>query len=479
MNFVVLILTSTWLRISAAALVPALLLNALFLANAYLNRASQSRAVWILEREGIPVSINQAIASAEQDQLYRLDMLHIAGVDMGQKGDSGQTPLMAALRNYSSLSADWLIRRFEVERTLQIQSGDTGVTAFEEAVRSGDFQMADRIRRVVNELNQREISSVGEILKQGQDFPGNSKFSFLFHLGINPLTESARERRHLPFLLAMEREDDARLRQLIRQGADFSFVRPDGNSVFAGAILDGKHDLVIDLIRAGATLNPKLAPPGEKTPLEAAIQSGDMRMVNLLLDCHANPNQVQSDGLLPLAAAIRERDAPLVKALASRGADLSDSSLVFGALENGDLASFSALLDAGVSPNTLNTTGTRLLDQALIDDHAECALSLIRHGADTQGGLAFALQSGDPELVDLLLSNGASLDELGGERGWAPLDFAFSTGNTDLAAVLFKHGAIPRSTGWNRITLRVLIDPDSGDPTADVSARKIILTVSW
>ena len=45
--------------------------------------------------------------------------------------------------------------------------------------------------------------------------------------------------------------------------------------------------------------------------------------------------------------------------------------------------------------------------------------------------------------VDLVLTNGAKLDELGGENGQVPLDFALSTMNYPLASVILKHGADP------------------------------------
>ncbi len=481
MKFLATVFDAFRVRASVSLLVPVVLAGFLFLADSYLKSDARSRVIWGLMESGADISIDEAVKAAGAGRLYCLDMLQVAGVDLGQMGSSGYTPLIASLRGDTRLVADYLIQDFEVERTLHIKSKDTGITAFEEAARSGRFLFANEIHRIANELNGDRYPGLNEILAMDSKISGGDLFSSLRRLGVDSDEAVGRWGKNLPLVIAVERQDGARIRQLINSGADVQITGTDGNSLLVGAILKGDHDLVIQLIKAGAQVNPVTSAnsrvPEKATPLECSIQHGDLRLVELILYYGANPNGIQSTGFSPLAFAIQNRDASLAAVLIAAGVDFTDPDFSFSTLFNDDKTSLELLLKSGVSPDQKNLDGVRLLDQALILGLLECADILIGSGADITNSLAFALHSDSPDLVDFLLRKGANIDELGGEEGSALLDYAFKTDNMRLVAILLKHGASLDSV--SRAGGVLLVVPEKSDQSVsleiETKSRKIVL----
>ncbi len=395
------------------------------------------------------VSVNAAVEAAAENRIYSLQHLSRAGVDMGDYSDSGQTPLIAAIRNGSRESIDFLFPKFQVERTLHVKSKDTNVSAFEEAIHSGDFVLAEKIHRIVDEFNVGESMSVADVLT-GTASLSQDSFGHLRELGIDPIKAISEPDENMPLIVAVARKDGARIKQLIQAGADVDFVLPNGETLLVTAIRSGDPDLAISLMNAGAAVNAPLTeklPRGEPdipvsaTPIEAAMIEGDLTMLEILLHRGADPDRFRSDGDLPLVTAILDGDVVITRLLLEGGVDFTDPVFAQAALETRNVPLLRTLLEAGLSPDLEIEKGVRLLDRAVQMFAMGACKALVDAGANVQGTLIFAMQEGNAEQMDFLLESGVDWNELGGDQGSVLMDFALSTENQELLEVLLRRGA--------------------------------------
>ncbi len=156
--------------------------------------------------------------------------------------------------------------------------------------------------------------------------------------------------------------------------------------------------------------------------LADAIQNGDIRSAQTLLQAGANVNEAQNDGSTPLLWAVYQVDERLVAELLRREADPNRSNH-FGASplsEAAKLANLSLveqLLDAGANPDSANADGQTPLMLAAFNGSIEVARALIAKGADVnaveqwtgQTALMWAVARKKPELAKLLIDNGADV----------------------------------------------------------------------
>lgn len=199
--------------------------------------------------------------------------------------------------------------------------------------------------------------------------------------------------------------DAARL--LLRAGANPTATNRFGASPLSEAAGTGNADLVAALLNAGADAKA-LSTTGGETVLMTASRGGSAEAVRLLLDHGADVNAREHyKGQTALMWAAAERHADVVKLLLARGADwrvrdfdretkppkLSAASsispiarggftaLLFSARE-GDIASATAMFDAGVDINYGDIDNTTALVVAIMNKRYTFAKFLIDRGAD-------------------------------------------------------------------------------------------------
>jgi len=233
------------------------------------------------------------------------------------------------------------------------------------------------------------------------------------------------------------------------------------------------------LIEQNTNLNMPQGDGG--TALHWAVYRNDNSITKLLLEGGANANASDDHGVTPLSLAALNANPALIQMLLDAGADVNAARVtgetpLMIASHVGNTEVMGLLLDAGADPNaTENSKNHSALMMAIAETHLEAASLLIESGAlisarsqNSFTPLLFAAQQGSVELGDLLLRNGADVNEsapdgISGNTNarWAlipdteasALLVAIDSGHEDMAMFLLENGADPDLNGAGRTAL--------------------------
>lgn len=200
------------------------------------------------------------------------------------------------------------------------------------------------------------------------------------------------------------------------------------------------------------------AVPGSSADLIAAIRAGDLARVQKLLGEGADPNSRDETGDPALVWAVSVRNAAMVEALLSKGADVHAMTnnahktarnvpLVWFAAGQGSAETLRPILRAGGSANARVDNGITPLMVAGYLGNIETIPVLLAAKADLEArdekertALMWAANGGRYEAVRLLLDAGAEVNAVGELRA-TPLMFAAQSGFNDVVALLVERGA--------------------------------------
>jgi ankyrin repeat protein len=163
------------------------------------------------------------------------------------------------------------------------------------------------------------------------------------------------------------------------------------------------------------------------TPLVAALAREHYQTAKILRDNGAHPNVTGHDARTPLHAAVYSGHLQMVQVLLEYKADISAKTSATG---------------TGITPLHYMVYGNYGLSRA---DNLACVL--LKHGADVNARsndqstpLHLAAQFGMVCLVHVLLDHGASVGAED-ERGRTPLQMASLNGHSSVVKLLSEHGA--------------------------------------
>lgn len=241
-----------------------------------------------------------------------------------------------------------------------------------------------------------------------------------------------------PLRIAAKNGDAARVRLLLQNGVDANF-ESDGCTALHQAAEDGRADIVQLLLDYEARVNH--AGPGGFTPLHAAAKNGHTEVVRLLLDRGATKDQEAINRRTPLYEAVEHGHAEVARLLINSGADVNHMS-------PGDLTNLPYVYGAeplrfydGGSIDRVTHNEPIPLYDAADDRSADIARIGVNHGAslhflasNSTTPLLLAVISGNAEVVDLLLDNGADVGL--GPQGHTLLFAAASGGHIDVLRIL-------------------------------------------
>ncbi|WP_411846570.1 ankyrin repeat domain-containing protein [Roseibacillus persicicus] len=353
-----------------------------------------------------------ALFSALESQNEEL-ALGILRVKSGQRSldEAGRTPLMVAARTNSTRVAWELLP----EKATSLPKDETGLNALVHAARAD------------------EIWLVGELLKRGASpnvfLPGGGTL----------IAECAAEGR------------SAATQLLLENGAQINSEDSEGNRLVEIAARQGLVWLVKDLIDRGASFGgAEHLEDDEQIHLShVAAESGEPELIEILANRGADLSATNQYGESPVHIAIGSGSFDVLKPLFQQGvsldaADDSGARPIHLAVMHRDPLSLRELLSLGANPNSPGPEGKLPIEYALEMRDYEFATLLIQYGSITPSTLLYtAIEDGDRNLVDFLLSNGADPNALCRLSDDTPLGLALRKDDRWAAFRLLKAGALP------------------------------------
>lgn len=220
------------------------------------------------------------------------------------------------------------------------------------------------------------------------------------------------------------------------------------------------------------------------TPLIWAMAGGQIEAVELLLDRGAAPGAKDADGRSALALAVAQADDRLLTAMLKAGADpnqrvwMSMTPLEYVIGRDRSVQCARVLIDAGADVNHSETDGAPLTTAARRNDVAVARL-LIAAGAHLNAPvenlpIVSAVRRGSDEMSRLLIESGAEIAR-------AELDLlrlAVESGNTELVTLLLVHGAPRAVVGEAATPLHVAVARCDTDMVRFLTASGFDPTVS-
>ena len=275
--------------------------------------------------------------------------------------------------------------------------------------------------------------------------------------------------------------DIEQVKLLISKGADVNAKDKKENTPLCRAVKSGKMEVLQLLVEAGADVNAgswsplcvavdennvaiaeyliaygaDVNPDNEWTPLQEASDSNRIEMVEMLL---AKGADINAGPWTALHAAVNEGNMDMVEVLITKGADVNAKNskghtpLLLAAWYQPDMVEF--LITHGANVNAKDSKGNTPLHTVLdytstkkyrIEDVARL---FVAKGADVNSKdeygrtpLHLATTFSHKDIAELLLANGARIDEKDAESESTALHWAARFGNKNVAGLLVAKGA--------------------------------------
>lgn len=245
----------------------------------------------------------------------------------------------------------------------------------------------------------------------------------------------------------------------------------DDGARLVGAMQARDLATVRAFLSEGADVNAQDA--ATATALHWAAHWNELAAVELLLDAGADPNLENRFGVTPLHEAALVGNAEMLTRMLAAGGDPNSAfgegeTVLMTAARAGDTASVRALLEAGGDPNAIEDWhGQTALIWAAIENHAEVAELLVANGADIDqaskahewpevgfgagaapktldiGGLTalqFAARDGSLGVTEVLLESGADSAAVEPMYGLTALQLAVVNGHYTVARHMIERG---------------------------------------
>jgi ankyrin repeat protein len=275
---------------------------------------------------------------------------------------------------------------------------------------------------------------------------GRERWQAAWAVIVAALFASAAAAADLRLVDAAKRNDLPTVRTLIAAHADVNARQNDGATALHWAAYHDNIELAGALLDAGAVA--AVANDLEVTPLFIAASGGSAAMVRRLIAAGADVNAANATNVTPLMAAARSGSVETVAALLDRGARADEHETVRGqtalmwAAAHGHTAIVRALVAHGADVRARSRARPVLVNRG--DYNGGRANAIEEVGRGGYSALMFAARAGSGEVVEVLLSAGADVNETAPD-GTSVLLMASHSGHGRLAKALLEHGANPNA----------------------------------
>jgi len=236
-------------------------------------------------------------------------------------------------------------------------------------------------------------------------------------------------------------------RMLLDAGADLETGDSDESTPLHVAALNRRPEMVAFLIERGADVNRR--DRNQAYALSFAASGGDTAVVRMILGAGADLNFTNDQGVTLLHFAASRRLDDLFRRLVDRG-DAPNAATVRGSTVlhwASDPAMIETLLDLGVEPSPVDSSGDTPLMNAIFRGNADAARVLIDHGADVNmanrrgcSPLQAAAMRDNPELTRLLIGRNSNVN-CRTDDGKHVLVEAAMRGNAEIVRLLLDAGS--------------------------------------
>ncbi|KAJ5758931.1 hypothetical protein N7520_006087 [Penicillium odoratum] len=235
-----------------------------------------------------------------------------------------------------------------------------------------------------------------------------------------------------------------------------------GRTALVAACGTGNVDIVQKLLDNGA--DHTITDDDGQTPLGTSSAIGHYEVTKLLLISGANIESANARLVTPLYCASFKGHLPVVKLLLDHGAnieahDINDWTPLHSAVAEGHIDTVKLLLDKGADVSFPNISGIVPLYTAARKGMIAMTRLLCEHGADinvsTQSHqwtpLNAASDLGHVDVVKFLIGNGADMT-IRTDHGWTPLHSAADSGHLEVVRILYENGADIETLNENSMT---------------------------
>jgi ankyrin repeat protein len=255
---------------------------------------------------------------------------------------------------------------------------------------------------------------------------------------------------------------------LLNGGCQLDWVDVEGNTVLHHAVIGGFPQIVQQIIST-EKIDVNTRGPGGRTPLHIAMEFGNSKMVSTLIRGRADYSLKDESQRTPLHIGAARGNLQMCEILLEEGADIDtydrDGKTPLQIAARGDRSAVVELLLSRTGASKPNYPElTKAFFEAVKIGNVRMAQSILAKDLklkklrEAWKPAAFAAQSGNLDMLRLVIDNKASLKEKSPE-GWTPLHFAASMGYSGMVQRLLDEKVSPKTTTkvWGETALHMAV----------------------